>query len=156
MDHGKYLIIHQLSLRFLESLGLIGSGANTSLEYWLKQISVTLLRIKGNGWKFHGKSVMPIGAINNLRFSYWPSGWPSFKWRFCYFMKALISKMLSTQVSLPRTEIDLLNTVVLKVRSTGCWRSDSQVKIIFLIILKFRLPFWTVLQKHWWYKSKGG
>lgn len=88
-----------------------------------------VLRIKGNGWKFHHKSVMPIGAINNLCFSYWRSGWPRFKWRFCYFMKALLSKILSTQVSIPRTEIDLLNTVVLKVKSEGCWRSDNQGKL---------------------------
>lgn len=95
--------------------------------------------------------MMPIGAINNLHFSYWQSGCPPFKWRYCYFMKALITKILSTQVSIPRTEIDLLNTVVLKMRSAGWRRSDSPVKIIFLIILKFHLPSWTVLQKHWWW-----
>lgn len=57
-------------------------------------------------------------------------------------MKALISIILSAQVSIPRTGIDLPNTVVLKVRST-----DSRglvvcpVKIIFIILLRYHLPF---------------
>lgn len=105
-NHGKYLIYisAQFEISWVSRTDWVWS------KYCLRILIKTnfcdpIVRIKDKGWKLHYRLVMPIGAINSLCFNYWPCGWPPYEWRFWYIMKALISIILSTQVSITRTEI---------------------------------------------------